>query len=136
MNAQVVHAQIEAPVAKTTRVAPLKLTHYLAGGRPNAGNALFAHTAAVFELMGMTRGAKVPRATLSKIMGETAVKYHLNTTRVFDWDDKGISLHDFGRLFFSSRKIDPELKAAFIEVLSTGKTNDKVMKNATFIKPI
>ena len=135
MNAQVT-AQVEAPVTNKARTvrAPTPKLAFRVIGRPGAGASLYAHTAAVFELLGMFKGAKIPRATLAQIIGDTAVKYHLTKTYSLDWDANGLSLHDGGKAYFKARAIDPELKAAWLEVLTTGKTNDKVCKNQTNIK--
>lgn len=120
---------------KTVRAATPKLA-FRCLARPGAGASLYAHTSAVFELLKMNLGAKIPRATLVSIIGETAVKYHLNVRCSLDWDNSGISVNSFGRDMFKTRAIDPELKAAWIEVLSTGKTNDKVCKNPNNIKAV
>lgn len=108
----------------------------LQGFRPTAGAALYAHTSAVVELLNMRKGAKIPRATLTKIIGETAVKHHLSATGFFAQDAGGVYLSDIGKENPHWVKVDPELKAACIEVLTTGKPSEKLFKNPAGIKAI
>lgn len=94
----------------------------LQGYRPRGGSALFAHTAAALELFGMDKGASIPKARLATVLGDTAVKHHLNTTGFLAQDEHGVTVSDLGKDAFLLRHVDPEEKAAFIEILTTGKT--------------
>lgn len=93
--------------------------------RPKAGAALFAHTAAFLELSGLNAGAAYPKGKATQVIGQTAVKYHTGKGNIEQTAD-GVKLTDKGRAFFSARPaVDKELHAAFIEVLTEGKVNDK-----------
>lgn len=136
-----VHAQIEAPAqapAQASKQAPkLKLTHcILQGFRPASGAKLFAHTAAFLQLSGMSESKPVARALVARVMGQTAVKYHIDRGN-FHHAQEGVFLTVIGTEYLKKmRAVDPELRAAFVEVLSTGKPNDKVCKNPIGIKAI
>lgn len=93
--------------------------------RPKAGAALFAHTAAFLELSGLNAGTAYPKAKATQIIGQTAVKYHTGKGNIEQTAD-GVKLTDKGRAFFAARPaVDKELHAAFVEVLTEGKVNDK-----------
>ena len=138
IGTEVAHAQAEKTPAKAKPAqAKVKLGFVmLQGFRPSNGNALYAHTAAVIDLMNMRKGAKVPRATLTKIMGETAVKHHLNTTGFLAQDATGVSLSAIGRDNPHWLKVDPELHAACVAVLTTGKVDARIIKNPSGIKAL
>ena len=126
-----------APVAaQQTRAPKAKLAYcILQGYRPMSGAALFAHTAAFIELTGMSSHA-VPRATVTRAMGQTAVKHHTRSTYFFDETEKGLIVSAIGKAAFALRHIDPELKAGFIAVLTTGKPDARVLKNPLGIKAL
>ena len=131
--------QAQATAPRTVRPAsPALAFRMLQGFRPMAGAALYAHTAAVLQLTGMDKGKRVPYATLVAVLGETAVKHHQKTTGFFGADEKGVFLSELGKInpHWLAANVNAELKAACIEVLTTGKTNDKVIKNAAGIKAI
>lgn len=93
--------------------------------RPKAGHALFAHTAAFLRLSGMDAGQAYPIAKAREVVGATAVKYHSSKGN-FEPTAKGLALTAKGKAFFAARgEVSPELLAAFTEVLTTGKPNDK-----------
>lgn len=93
--------------------------------RPKAGAALFAHTAAFLALSGINAGQAYPKSKAAQIIGQTAVKYHTANGN-FEQTAEGLKLTDKGRAFFAHRpEPDKELHAAFIEVLTEGKVNDK-----------
>ena len=123
-------AGVTAPVVETF---PIKFK-MLQGFRPQAGSHLFAHTAAVLELTGMAQGKAVPRSTLTAIMGETAIKHHTAKTWMFSATSKGVELSDLGQVNPHWLQADPELKAAYMEILTTGKTS-KPMPQA-YVNPI
>lgn len=91
--------------------------------RPVAGARLAAHTAAFLTLSGMASGAPCPSATAIKVIGPTAVKYHrLNG----NWEStaEGLKLTAKGVASFASRGApDPELFAAYQDVLVNGTVN-------------
>lgn len=93
--------------------------------RPKAGAALFAHTAAFLALSGINAGQAYPKSKAAQIIGQTAVKYH-SANGNLEQTAEGLKLTDKGRAFFAARgEADKELFAAFSEVLTTGKVNDK-----------
>lgn len=96
--------------------------------RPKAGAALFAHTSAFLKLSGMNEGKAYSRVKASQVVGNTAIKYHtLNGN--FEATSAGLTLSSKGNAFFTARNashpVNPELEAAFIDVLTTGNINDK-----------
>jgi len=110
----------------------MKITHRLTeGARPSSGTRLFAHTAAFLALSGMTRGATVPYEQATAVVGPTAVKYH-RLLGNFEPTETGLKLTPQGREFFRELRTqpDPELIAAYVDVLSTGNANAKVVKHA------
>jgi hypothetical protein len=96
--------------------------------RPNAGAALFAHTAAFLKLSGMQEGKAYPKAKASQVIGQTAIKYHTSNGN-FEATSAGLTLSSKGNAFFMARNashpVNPELEAAFIDVLTTGNINDR-----------
>jgi hypothetical protein len=93
--------------------------------RPKAGAALFAHTAAFLALSGINAGQAYPKSKAAQIIGQTAVKYH-SANGNFEQTAEGLKLTDKGRAFFAARgETDKELLAAFTEVMTEGKVNDK-----------
>lgn len=93
--------------------------------RPKAGAALFAHTAAFLELSGLNAGQAYPKSKAAQIIGQTAVKYH-SANGNFEQTAEGVKLTDKGRAFFAARPaVDKELHAAFVEVMTEGKINEK-----------
>ena len=129
------NAGITAPIVTAPKVEtfPIKFK-LLQGFRPQAGTHLFAHTSAVLELTGMIQGKAVPRSTLTAIMGETAIKHHTAKTWMFSATSKGVELSDLGQVNPHWLQADPELKAAYMEILTTGKTS-KPMPQA-YVNPI
>lgn len=93
--------------------------------RPKAGAALFAHTAAFLALSGINAGQAYPKSKAAQIIGQTAVKYH-SANGNFEQTAEGLKLTDKGRAFFAARPaVDKELHAAFVEVMTEGKINEK-----------
>jgi len=134
-------AQVTQPAkGRTVRAAqPAKAKlafSMLQGFRPMSGAALYAHTAAVIDLLNMRKGAKIPRATLTKILGETAVKHHLTKTGMFDIDERGVYLSALGMVNPHWVSTDPELTAACVKVLTTGQPDGQIVKNPIGIKAL
>jgi len=143
MDQTTVHAQIEqaapvAPVTQASKPQAAKLAYcMLQGFRPMSGQSLFAHTAAFFKLSGMSETKAVPNALVSRVMGSTAVRYHLKQTGFFDQTERGLVHSATGREYFTKiRATNPELVAACVEILTTGKPNDKICKNPVGIKAL
>lgn len=118
--------------AATSTEARLYVVNAIA--RPSAGNALYAHTDAFLTLSGLKKGKSIPQAQVIEALGARAVKYHLNNL-TFALTEKGIRVSEFGHLIISKRMIDPEMQAAYVEVMTTGKTNAFV-KNPAAISPV
>ena len=111
--------------AKTTQAAALQITHAISDyARPKAGAALFAHTHAFLVLSGIQAGGAYPKAKAVQVVGPTAVKYHTQNGNL-EATAEGLKLTPKGQAAFSVRPIDPEYLAAYTEVFTTGKTNDK-----------
>ena len=142
--AKTIQAQTQKPAAKTsapragkakqapakteqaTQEAPKGIAFAIVDyARPKAGAALFAHTAAFLELSGLNAGQAYPKSKAVQVIGQTAVKYHASNGNL-EQTAEGVKLTDKGRAFFAARPaVDKELHAAFIEVLTEGKVNDK-----------
>ena len=145
--AKTIHAQVTKTAAKTapragkgkgkTEQAPSKTEQaaqeapkgiafaIVDYARPKAGAALFAHTAAFLELSGLNAGQAYPKSKAVQVIGQTAVKYHAGNGNI-EQTAEGVKLTDKGRAFFAARPaVDKELHAAFVEVLTEGKVNDK-----------
>lgn len=105
--------------------------------RPVSGSLLHAHTQAVFELTGLDKGAAVEKATLRKVMGDTALRYNINEGKFAVADGK-VSLTAAGQAMIASRaaKIDSALVDAYKEVMTTGKPVESVCKNKDAIVAI
>lgn len=138
MNQAQVTAVSQAPtqssVAQAIGSAFPQVKHVLMN-RPQRGNALFAHTAAAFEALGLYRGESVTRNTLLRVWGETAVKYHASR---FHRGEDGYSLNDEGYTFFGEQRkdADPEQAAGFFELLTTGKTDKPIHPSHRAVKPL
>lgn len=117
--------------------APVLAFKITTGGKPSAGARLFAHTQAVHDLTGMSKGAKVGRATLRSILGDTAIAYHLKQGNYKLTDNSMVYISELGFATFELRagKILPSDYAAFVDILTTGKPND-LCKNPIFIEAI
>jgi hypothetical protein len=117
--------QASKPAKQASKAAPVASPikyRILQGQRPGNGALLFAHTAAFLELSGMLTGGKVAKSLASHVLGDTAVKHHLNTTAFFDHDSAGLSLSAMGAFNPHWTTCNPEYKAAFMDILTTGKT--------------
>ena len=120
--AKIEAAKIEA--AKNATTIPALKYALIDYCRPSAGGALFAHTQAFFELSGLSTGGAYAKAKALQVIGNTAIKYHSSNGN-FETTDQGLKLTAKGQAFFAIRPINAELKNAFIEVMTTGKPNDK-----------
>lgn len=129
-------AQTLAPIAAAVD-AGFPTARYMLINRPQSGNGkglLAAHTAALFEALGLYRGESVSRETLVRTWGPTAIDYHQGSKGLvhadnpaFDVDGIGAarrySLNDAGFDRFAIRGIDPESVATFFDLITEGKTN-------------
>jgi hypothetical protein len=85
--------------------------------RPSSGVVLFAYTEAALDLLGMHDGVAVPASTIKKIMGATALRYHLDK-QTFAQDDSGkVTLTGAGKAFFAERKV--RAQADHVEMFKT-----------------
>lgn len=135
---------VKAPAKKTTvrkavakKAAPVALPtvkySIVDFARPKAGNTLFAFTSAWLELTGLSNGGAMARTRLVQIAGETAITYHTKNGNLAK-TESGLTLSDKGQMFFATRtEIDPQVKAAFVDVLANGTVNDLVIRNAKAI---
>ncbi len=106
------------------------------GTRPASGKLLQAHTEAALQFFGMYDGAQVAKKELVKVMGATAVAYHLgNATRNMADTDGKISLTAIGRGTFTARQagLDEKATAAYLSILKTGKADGNFVKNQALI---
>jgi hypothetical protein len=108
-----------AQATQETQAAPA--LRYVLMNRPQRGTDLFAHTAAAFEALGLFAGEYVERETMLRVWGATALKYHAEKFRA---EDGAYALNDEGFSKFGEwRTIDPEKAAAFLDLLTTGRTD-------------
>lgn len=137
--------------AKQTTAAKHVLTvasiKFLTTNRPGSGNGLASYTAAWQAITGFDNGAILPRATLLKLAGDTAVKYHLNKGN-FEEVSTGMRITEQGKLHFAgksndsvsnNRNIRPILEyvEAYKAFFQDGKLNDSIgIKNASFVKAV
>lgn len=140
---QAAAAKTTAPAAtvaaKAAKVLGVKYT--ITAARPVAGRPLRAFTQAVIELLDLTKGKQYDRATLASIIGPRAVNYHLTQTGAFEMTEKGIGLAgSYGVDYFAERannkEFDPQDVADYKAILTTGKADGRLVKNANFIKPL
>ena len=118
--------QAQASKAKPSQAAAYSI---LPQFRPKAGKGLQAHTEAALQLFGLyKKGAKVARRTLSEVIGDTAISYHIKNGS-FESPEQGVvALTDMGREAFKARvaNLDADLVAEFSALFNTGKAGDKV----------
>jgi hypothetical protein len=130
-------ASAKKPTAKAK--APAKGVSYTIANRPSSGVLLFAYTQAMLNLLDMYNGAEVEKATLAKIMGQTAIAYHTTKGTMARLDNGRYTLTSVGVAFFSERAT--RAQSAHIEMFTTMartgdivgdiyKNNDQVMKIA------
>lgn len=134
-------AKKAAPAVKrTVRKAPAKpAIKFLVAdfARPTQGHALAGFTAAWMTLTGILKGAAVPRATLVRIAGETAINYHTRNGN-FEKTEQGLKLSAKGVEFFAARGDQaPEIRAGFETIMTTGKLDERApVKNAKAVMAI
>ncbi len=93
--------------------------------RPVSGERLYAHTFAAFSLLGMLKqGASANVESLTKLVGETAVKYHSNTKQNLKVEGDRIGLTNEGAQFFADRfssgRCSQDTAQKFLSALKTG----------------
>jgi hypothetical protein len=110
----------------------------MVANRPGSGVLLFAYTEAVLQLLDMYAGAEIEKATLSKIMGATAIQYHTNKCTLARLDNGRYILTSAGKAFFAERagRAVAADVAAWIQVLSTGQIDGVVAKNQDMLTAI
>lgn len=133
-SAKPTKATKKATAQKVSATAAKYFIHQ--GTRPASGKLLQAHTEAALQFFGMYDGAQVAKKELVKVMGATAVAYHLgNATRnMIDTEGK-ISLTAIGRGTFTARQagLDEKATAAYLSILKTGKADGNYVKNQDLI---
>lgn len=130
-------AKVESIVAKSAKVIGVK--YQIVIGRPSAGRPLKAYTQAALELLGMLNGTAHDRATLNKVLGATAVNYHLTNTMAFSMTNDGIVVTpSYGTDFFGHRadmkEFDPQDVEDFKTILVSGKPDGRLVKSVNSIK--
>lgn len=129
-------AKTAKPAAKQAQATKVKASQAAAYSilpqmRPKAGRVLQAHTEAAIRLLGMyKKGAKVQRAALSRVVGDTAISYHIKNGS-FESPEQGlIAFTDMGREAFAARVpgLDEGLISEFLALFQTGKAGEKVTK--------
>lgn len=130
------------PASAKTKVARRAAAYGLATHiRPGSGKALQAHTEAVLQFFGLHgKNGQVMKADLVKVMGATAVAYHANPLQgnFVEVEPGALALSERGRLVFADRasKMADDAKAlvaTYLAILTTGKPDGKVVKDAMFI---
>jgi hypothetical protein len=104
---------------------------YTITNRPSSGVVLFAYTEAALELLGMQEGVAVPASTIKKVMGATALRYHLDK-QTFAQDDSGkVTLTNAGKAFFAERKVKAQADHVelFKNMMITGTIAGDLYKN-------
>jgi hypothetical protein len=126
----------ESAVVKATKVIGVKFQVTI--GRPSSGRPLYGYTEAVLQLLGMYNGKHATREQLNKIMGSTAVGYHLTKTCTFEMTENGITLSEHGKLFFGTRRetkmLDEQDVKDWTGIMTTGQPDGRLIKNAAHIK--
>lgn len=116
----------KAPAVVATPVIGFTITN-----RPASGVILFAYTEAALQLLGMYDGKAIHPSMIKKVMGETAIRYHLGKG-TFEKDDSGkLCLTTAGKAFFAERnlKAQEEHVAAFRNMMITGEQDGIINKN-------
>ena len=132
------HAQVTKPAKKAAAkkpAAPKAIVRptiaYTITNRPSSGVVLFAYTEAALELLGMQEGIAVPASTIKKVMGATALRYHLDK-QTFAQDDSGkVTLTVAGKAFFADRKVKAQADHVelFKNMMITGTIAGDLYKN-------
>lgn len=109
--------------------------------RPVSGGRLYAHTFAAFTLLGMLKeGHKAPVASLQKIVGPRAIKYHSKEKHNLALDGESVSLTADGAQFFAARFRDGRCRqedaTKFLSVLKTGVEDASIGVKASHIVPM
>ena len=120
-------AVTKAALDTRTAQAKQKLHLLVETARPGNGARLYAHTHAVFSVLGMLKEARpaVPQGKLLQMLGQRAVTYHCKQLNFESAPNHGIRLSATGRGHFMSRvtegKFDMALANAFIGMFLDGK---------------
>lgn len=134
-------AQAKQTAAKALlTVASIK---FLTTNRPGAGNHLASYSAAWMAITGFDNGVVLPRSTVLKLAGDTAVKYHLSKNN-FEETATGMRITAQGKLHFAGKsevsgnrniRPIPEYVEAYKEFFLNGTLNSNIgLKNDTFKK--
>jgi hypothetical protein len=126
--------------AKEAPAAPApKGVRCMNANRPGSGVLLFAYTEAVLRLLGMYEGAEIEKTLLMKVMGLTAIGYHTTQKANMQRLDNGrYILTACGKAFFAERAgraVAADVDG-WIEVLSTGQADGRLVKNQALLTAI
>ncbi len=148
-NAVVATLSTPAQAAPTIRAATPKaapVLRYVLMNRPGSGNHsgfLAAHTRAFMEVSGLLNGRIVPRETILRAWGKSALDYHsgagMRTECKFEFSDKGYKLSEFGRVAFGKEirsAVDLEKVAIFRDLMTSGKTDRACPESFKATKPV
>jgi hypothetical protein len=113
----------KAEVKAKVQAAPKHMFHLKAIARPKEGARLYAHTQAVFEVLGMFRGKTVERPRLVAYIGMKATCYHVSLGNLREAGST-VAMTEQGKTFYAARRFDKEVSKGFVEVFKTGKPSD------------
>lgn len=126
-------SEVSKGKGRQTRKAPKKAINFIIYdyARPKAGHLLKAFTAAWLDSLGMLEGNAVPRATLVRIAGDTAIGYHTKNGN-FERTESGLKITEKGKAFFAARyaesPADPQVMAAYQAIFATGEIDGVLVK--------
>ena len=138
----------KADKAKTAPIAAVKPTQAVDSlkyrvtdaFRPGSGALLFAYTMAWLQTTGLIDGGSIALSKAQKIAGKTAIDYHLGAsnkrkTPNFTVAGESIRLTSGAANFFADRAHDPKTRQAYIDMMTTGKIDGAIIKNAAGLTP-
>lgn len=96
--------------------------------RPRSGRLLLAHTHAAMVVLGLFSESRpaIPKASLLTLLGERAVKYHIQKDNLESAPDHGIRLSLKGYNTFKTREVDADAAMAYQAAFLDGKVDSKV----------
>lgn len=106
--------------------AAVKFFVFIEGARPVSGTRLSAHTDAALRFLGLLDSGAARKAAAIAVMGNRAVKYHIERGNFVEEADK-IKLTKQGLSLFADRatsgKVDAGMSKAFLAAIQKGKVN-------------
>ena len=136
-------AQPKAPKVETAAIAPAAPAApapamnfvITSGARPENGGRLAAHTEAFFICAGFYDGKAIDKTVMRDIIGGTAVSYHTKQGN-FEATVEGYKMTAQGINKFKARKPDPKDVAGYVAIMTTGQIDDRLVKNAGFVRAV